>query len=48
MDQTPIQILLKGQKLVRYKHYPGPSYNKVLWKTILWENNGDIFRFIKL
>ena len=40
--RTPIQMLLRGQNLVGYKHYPDDIVTKFVEKS--YENGGDIFR----
>jgi pyruvate carboxylase subunit B len=41
-NKTPIQMLLRGQNLVGYKHYPDDVVTKFVEKS--YENGVDIFR----
>ena len=41
-EKTPIQMLLRGQNLVGYKHYPDDIVEKFVEKS--YENGVDIFR----
>ena len=41
-NKTPIQMLLRGQNLVGYKHYPDDIVTKFVEKS--YENGEDIFR----
>ena len=41
-NHTPIQMLLRGQNLVGYKHYPDDIVNKFVEKS--YENGVDVFR----
>ena len=41
-EKTPIQMLLRGQNLVGYKHYPDDVVTKFVEKS--YENGVDIFR----
>ena len=41
-NNTPIQMLLRGQNLVGYKHYPDDVVEKFVEKS--YENGVDIFR----
>ncbi len=42
MKKTPIQMLLRGQNLVGYKHYPDDVVRKFVEKS--YENGVDVFR----
>jgi len=42
LKKTPIQMLLRGQNLVGYKHYPDDVVRKFVEKS--YENGVDVFR----